>query len=1048
MYLARVHIDGYGIFSNFGLPADSEGQTFSKNLTVVIGPNESGKSTLLSFLRSILFGFLKGSSGDNPYPPIAGGRHGGLVTLVDSQGVRYVVARSAGSKGGLVRVTMPDGSTAGSDELDELLGHASRELFKNVFAFGLSELQDFKTLTSDEVSARIYSAGIGAGRLSINDIENKLERMRGELFTTDRASSKQIMALLDKCADLRQRLVAMEGQASEYVQLQEDLRTLNDRIDGKRKTRDDKRNSLDHCDNLLRAWQPWTEMQEAKERLSELPAVDGFPIDGISRLEVVLERIRSEKKKIESKQTEIDGLEKDLTNIKVNQQLLDRITEMTSIERGLVQYVSAKEDLPKIQVELGTQNEDLKRGLANLGPGWDEQRVLDFDTSISARETIRNHDSCLAARRQQLQAAARSAGQISESLDDAKQDLQRLKENLDNTPEPSEHEKAVVEARLRHARTLLAGLTDYRVRLQERDALQERSSDKKTYATSIQRQLAQNAETLRLPIAITILLCLVPIVGWLVLYYLRRTSSRLQKQNDSLENDLRETRTELKNMLDRISSIENEIQSEEDRLKSAALSAGLQGIASATETSDLIASLDDDLAKLVVWQAASDKVSEGTELVAGLERNFQAAEEARRQAEEEMAQAEREWKDWLEKREIITDCLPPTALEILSRVESAREKVENMVRTRERVKGIEESMSRYENATNAVLNACGDMEVTRPEFPGAADKLIDRWKMAQRENERLERMQQDMARNVKERDGFQKALESAEKDLAQLLSEAAAEDEGSFRQRHRVSEEAARLTTVIDQRRKTLEQIAGRKEALEAFVSELESTTPEKLKDTRRAVDEERQALEEELELAIDERRGIKDKLEKLERTQEASALRLQLNVLQEKLKVRALEWVSLTVGQNLLREARTKYERERKPAVVQQGQHFFSMITSHRYPRLISPPGETQIQLEDSTGHRKQLAELSRGTAEQLYLALRFGLIREFSRHSESLPVVMDDILVNFDPQRAKEAARAIAELANDNQVIVFTCHPNTADLLTAQAPQALVMKLQYHQD
>ena len=58
-----------------------------------------------------------------------------------------------------------------------------------------------------------------------------------------------------------------------------------------------------------------------------------------------------------------------------------------------------------------------------------------------------------------------------------------------------------------------------------------------------------------------------------------------------------------------------------------------------------------------------------------------------------------------------------------------------------------------------------------------------------------------------------------------------------------------------------------------------------------------------------------------------------------------------------------------------------------------------------------------------------------------------MDDILVNFDPERASEAAIAIAELANDNQVIVFTCHPQTADLLKAQAPQSLVMTLQDHQ-
>ena len=74
---------------------------------------------------------------------------------------------------------------------------------------------------------------------------------------------------------------------------------------------------------------------------------------------------------------------------------------------------------------------------------------------------------------------------------------------------------------------------------------------------------------------------------------------------------------------------------------------------------------------------------------------------------------------------------------------------------------------------------------------------------------------------------------------------------------------------------------------------------------------------------------------------------------------------------------------------------------------------------------------ELSRGTAEQLYLALRFGLIEEFAQHAEPLPVVMDDILVNFDADRASRAAAAIADFATRHQVLYFTCHPWTAELL-----------------
>ena len=44
-----------------------------------------------------------------------------------------------------------------------------------------------------------------------------------------------------------------------------------------------------------------------------------------------------------------------------------------------------------------------------------------------------------------------------------------------------------------------------------------------------------------------------------------------------------------------------------------------------------------------------------------------------------------------------------------------------------------------------------------------------------------------------------------------------------------------------------------------------------------------------------------------------------------------------------------------------------------------------------------------------------------------EPLPIVMDDILVNFDDDRAARAARSIEALSRICQIIYFTCHPTT---------------------
>ena len=65
MQLREIHIDGFGVF------CDKHVTGLTSGVNVVYGPNEFGKSTLLAFLRRILFGFRVPSSA-NQYPAVSG----------------------------------------------------------------------------------------------------------------------------------------------------------------------------------------------------------------------------------------------------------------------------------------------------------------------------------------------------------------------------------------------------------------------------------------------------------------------------------------------------------------------------------------------------------------------------------------------------------------------------------------------------------------------------------------------------------------------------------------------------------------------------------------------------------------------------------------------------------------------------------------------------------------------------------------------------------------------------------------------------------------
>ena len=68
--------------------------------------------------------------------------------------------------------------------------------------------------------------------------------------------------------------------------------------------------------------------------------------------------------------------------------------------------------------------------------------------------------------------------------------------------------------------------------------------------------------------------------------------------------------------------------------------------------------------------------------------------------------------------------------------------------------------------------------------------------------------------------------------------------------------------------------------------------------------------------------------------------------------------------------------------------------------------------------------AFLSRGTADQLYLALRLALCDILLGGEEPCPIVLDDALINFDDVRMGYALDYLAELAQHRQILLFSCH------------------------
>jgi uncharacterized protein YhaN len=174
------------------------------------------------------------------------------------------------------------------------------------------------------------------------------------------------------------------------------------------------------------------------------------------------------------------------------------------------------------------------------------------------------------------------------------------------------------------------------------------------------------------------------------------------------------------------------------------------------------------------------------------------------------------------------------------------------------------------------------------------------------------------------------------------------------------------------------------------------------------------------------------------EKSGQALELHSKINILEEKLRNDAHRWAVLTIARDVFERTREEFQEERQPALMKSASKYLSDLTLGRYTSVRAVIGEKEQDLEvvEGEAHTKRANELSRGTAEQLFLAMRFALIEEYAKNAEPMPVVLDDILVNFDPDRARAACKVIMDLSERFQVIFLTCHPETEAMFKSVAP------------
>jgi len=336
MQIREIHIERFGKFSNCRVLPVSSG------LNVIYGRNEFGKTTLLEFIRWVLFGFEKKRKGMNAYTPVSGGEHSGTLMCEMTNGDQIFISRTGGTLEGQVKVQTAGREGSGQAHLESFLGHASRKIFKNIYAFALDELQDLDSLMEEEIKNKILGAGMGLGQVSLTAVEKEIRDQRDEMFKL--RGSNPVMNQWYR--EIKKREEELRARFSEVGQYDE----LNKKIEALELARKQGESDSEQLESRRRALElrrelfaDFIDLKDKSARQKELAGVPEMEEESVLVFEKVQTKIEDLSQRLAEEKDKLHQLKLRRDPILVNQSLIDRETEIMQL-RQLTELVRAAQE--------------------------------------------------------------------------------------------------------------------------------------------------------------------------------------------------------------------------------------------------------------------------------------------------------------------------------------------------------------------------------------------------------------------------------------------------------------------------------------------------------------------------------------------------------------------------------------------------------------------------------------------------------------------------------------------------------------------------------
>ncbi len=1047
-------------------------------MTIVFGPNEAGKSTILAGLRGVLFG--KAIIAENTALIGQSARGTATFELDGIQGLwRLERALTTGGRGRPM-LTSPTGESYVGDpairEAVPVLGLVEDLIYRSVFTFQLAELEGIEQL-NQSLHRRIYTVGM-LGSHSPVEIEQIFAAKARDIFSSDgRARNAKLRQCLAKLTEARAQEANRSDTPEAYMELTRKLALARDNLACDIRAReveiDARRLRLRRDVELYPIHQHIVLLTEELRQFTEVPRITGAQREIVSASTAALEQVERQLSQhveiYEARRREHDG-------IVIDQQAFALATELQALYRQASGVEEQLRQIAALDQELAELHRASRSLRGQMSPHMTDEIVNNADFGSVTIDEAKGFAEQIQAAVNNRDNAAQEANRCRELAAPARSDLPDSWQT--ESAADLELQSTQLEADLTDLQNDVALLSELRERMTARDRLLSDRDGREKHVAALLEYGNSGRGAARTVLAIVSCLLiglgvaalqhnavisgLGTIVVGLALFvsgfvWVRRVQPRAAVDSAA------EAKRELARCDHELALLNTQIGDLQNALVHVVVEplGATECVQAQTELAVKTRSveaerknLDETRGRHARWLSRTNEYREALDKQQRTLRNCEDVCES--------------WRAFLERFNLHGfPCAVQPFLEEARLVKQWRENrgdIEHKQQVREivtqRVSGFNESVQR-------VLALLSDTDTEGVEVAAAnaadpdgreLDAVFTRLKTglelalrAAQEAQEADRKRLTLLDKLADSERVIEADRSArgihKERREQVLSALGVTTREEFDQLDAIHLDRERLEKELQGERMRAYGICGGHDAYDLRVESLSGVTREDLDAALVSAEAEWRQCRQEEEACIQDITTLEAELRSWNDGVGAMDAAWNVATLETERQRLARSWAVYRTAETLMRSARETFERERQPQAIRETTEIFTRVTQGKYTQLginVADADKPELICTDRFQREWNVSQLSRGTKEQIYLAMRLALIRDYAQRELILPIVLDDPMVNFDQKRLREYMHILAQEARARQMIYLTCHDTVLEAAALEQEEVHVIHLE----